>query len=407
MSVACRGRRSRLPALSFTLVWCLAALLSACAARAVALSPATLRDTIWYASARARVDGRDVRRQADTLEYGAAVYDRTNVRDPFTSSIALTLRDSLRLTRELFLAALTDRVVAPADSDQFAMVYVHGFGTGLGECWSNPLQAHIRSGSTAPWIAFCWPSHGSGITWPREGSLLVRAYEDDTSAVMRSAPLFRELLQDLTGAVGASRVVLAAHSLGARLVGATLSEIVPPNTISSNPGGHSPQPGFRAVAFMAPDLDATRFADTLVPQLRQRASRIVLYSSRRDRALTISRRMHDTPRAGLAEPTPLLRDGLETVDMTDALNADGWWQRHFGNRHSIRRPSGAMWDLVHVVGGRLAPSCRANLGYGVHEPSGVWRLLSGHYPDTSRSSACDRYTSSVDTSAAHHRDIPQ
>jgi esterase/lipase superfamily enzyme len=76
--------------------------------------------------------------------------------------------------------------------------------------------------------------------------------------------------------------------------------------------------------FVAPDHDAARFADTLVPALRGARIDCVLYTSRRDRALTISRRMHDTPRAGLAEPAPLVRDGLETVDVTDAFAADGW-----------------------------------------------------------------------------------
>ncbi|AMW04449.1 hypothetical protein GEMMAAP_05535 [Gemmatimonas phototrophica] len=370
------------------------------------MSPSTIRDTIWYASARAREEGHDKRVLADSVEYGAAIYDRTNPRDPFTSALQLTLRDSIRYTREAFISVLAQRVTTQPAPNDLALVYVHGFGTGLGECWSNPMQARIRSGSAVPWIAYCWPSHGAGITWPRGGSLVVRAYEEDTAAVVASVPLFRQVLDAVIAAIGAPRVVLTAHSLGARLVGEVLTGA---ETRDSFPLGRPapaqatglPDPKLaeplRALAFLAPDLEAMRFADTLLPQLRPSAQRIVLYSSRRDRALTISRRMHDSPRAGLAEPTPVLRAGLETVDMTEGLNADGWWQRHFGNHHSIRRISGVMWDLVHVVGGEFAASCRERLGYGVLETNGSWRLLAGLYPDATQLSACARRRSIGDT----------
>ena len=384
----------------------LALLLSGCVARSMVMSPRTVRDTIWSASARAREEGQDKRVLADSVEYGAAIYDRSNLRDPFTSALHLTLRDSIRYTREAFISVLAKRVMTHAVPEDLALLYVHGFGTGLGECWSNPMQARIRSGSAVPWIAYCWPSHGSGITWPRGGSLVVRAYEEDTAAVMASAPQFRQVLDAVITAIGAPRVVLTAHSLGARLVGEVLTSTGSPDSAplgqlasasaSGLPAPVSVEP-LRALVFLAPDLEATRFADTLLPQLQRRAQRIVLYSSRRDRALTISRRMHDSPRAGLAEPTPVLREGLETVDMTERLNADGWWQRHFGNRHSIRRISGVMWDLVHVVGGEFAASCREGLGYGVLETNGSWRLLAGQYPDAARLSACARWRSIGDT----------
>jgi hypothetical protein len=364
----------------------LAFVLAGCAARSRTMTATMRRDTLWYVSARARHEGRDRRALTDSLEYGAAIFEYARVRDPFTARVTPTLRDSVRFTRDTFLSALRSRVSTQSAPDDFAVLYVHGFGTGLGECWSQPFTALVRSASTAPWVAFCWPSHGAGVAWPRMGSVFVRAYEDDTAAVTASEPTFRRVLADVSGAIGAPQLLLAAHSLGGRLV----SEALLRSTASDTNGADSTR--LRAMAFLALDHDAARFADTLVPVLRTRARRLVLYTSRRDRALGISRSFHDTPRAGLAEPTPLQRTGLETVDMTEALAAEGWWQRHFGNRHSIRRASATVWDLTHVVGRAYAASCRDSLGFGAQDADGSWRLRRGQRPDTTRLAQCLPFT---------------
>jgi esterase/lipase superfamily enzyme len=361
-------------------------LLGACAARTRPVS--SVRDTLWYVSARSRNEsGRDVRAVATTLEYGAAIFERAPVRDPVSDALTFTLRDSLRFTREAFAAALRTRMETPRASDDVAVLYVHGFGTGLDECWTHPVHARYRSLSSAPWVAFCWPSHGAGITWPRLGSVFVRAYENDTTALTASMPAFRQTLHEVTGALGADRVLLAAHSLGGRLVSEALAQEMRTGTS----GAQTTHDTLRALVFVAPDHDAARFADTLVPALRGAARRLVLYTAHRDRALTISRRMHDAPRAGLADPAPLVRDGLETVDATDAFAADGWWQRLVGNRHSIRRAAGMLWDLTHVVGGMRAASCRDTLGTGHLTQAGAWHLRALAHPDTARLAHCQAF----------------
>ncbi len=365
--------------------------LGACAARTRG-APA-VRDTVWYVSARARTDdGRDRRALADTLEYGAAIFERAPVRDPFADPLAFTLRDSLRLTRDAFRAQVQARLAMQRAPDDYAVLYVHGFGTGLDECWTQPVHALVRSRAPVPWIAFCWPSHGSGITWPRLGSVFVRAYEDDTTFVSATEPTFRRVLAEVTNAIGADHTLLASHSLGGRLVSEALAGHSRIDTTAAAP--------LRALAFLALDHDAARFADTLLPALQPRARRIVLYSSRRDRALTISRRMHDRPRAGLAEPAPLARDGLETVDVTDAFAADSWFQRVFGNRHSIRRASALLWDLTHIVGRGLEPACRDTVALGTPRADGTWHLRAGARPDTTRLTQCRPIGSAADTTSS-------
>lgn len=376
-------------------------LLGACAARTRGVPP--VRDTLWYVSARARDDaGRARRALTDSLEYGAAIFERAPVRDPFADKLSFTLRDSLRLTRDAFLDAVRARVADQRTPDDYAVLYVHGFGTGLHECWTHPTFARARSLSTVPWIAFCWPSHGSGITWPRLGSVFVRAYDNDTAFVTASGPAFQRVLHDVTGALGAEHVLLASHSLGGRLV----SEVLAREDTASDTPRDTLRDTLRALAFLALDHDASRFADTLLPALRPRARRLVLYTSRRDRALTISRRMHDTPRAGLAEPVPLVRDGMETVDVTDAFAVDNWFQRIFGNRHSIRRASALLWDLTHVVGAGLEPACRDTVGLGSRDDDGAWRLRPATRPDTTRLARCRALAPTSPAAPSPPRDTP-
>jgi esterase/lipase superfamily enzyme len=179
--------------------------------------------------------------------------------------------------------------------------------------------------------------------------------------------------------VGADRLVVAGHSLGGRVVSTALTRPIVPRPPDATP--------LHALAFLALNHDAEYFADTLVPQLRTLTHRLVPYSTRRDRVLTISRRMHDAPRAGRAEPVPLARDGLETLDVTDGWAADRLWQRLVGNRHSIRRASATLFDFAYVVVRRLDGACREHTGLGARQSPTVWTLTPAR-PDTSRLSDC-------------------
>jgi esterase/lipase superfamily enzyme len=201
-------------------------------------------------------------------------------------------------------------------------------------------------------------------------------------------------------------LLVASHSLGGRLVSDVLAgdaraDTAPAHTAVAET---APDATLRALAFLALDQDAVTFADTLLPALQPRARRVVLYSSRRDRALTISRRMHDSPRAGLADSAPLVRDGLETVDVTEAFAADSWFQRLFGNRHSVRRASALLWDLTHIVGRGLAPACRDTVALGTRDADGAWRLRAAARPDTTRIAGC--HPLGTASTAARSRSTP-
>ncbi|MBK6489694.1 MAG: alpha/beta hydrolase [Gemmatimonadetes bacterium] len=366
-TVANRARQS--PA-SWLALWALLAATAACA-RPPAAEPAPApvhADTVWYVSTRARDDdGRDTRRQADSLEYGLAIFGRPAGQDARADALDLTLADSVRLTAGDFAAALRQRVQATVAPHDYAVFYVHGFGTSLHEAWTFAATSRARAATDAPWVAFCWPSNGSGIARPTLDEPLSQAYIDDSTAAVASRPAFDRALRAVVAAAGAPRVMLVPHSLGSQLVGETLAQDVPLRTLL----GAAP---LRAVAFMAPDVEARRFAEYLVPAVRPLTDRLLLYTSARDRVLEVSGERTQTQRAGLHPGAPLTSEGLETVDVTDGVSAGGWLQQTFGNHHAIFRATASLFDLAWVVGGRRAPDCRLAIGSAALDEAGVWRL---------------------------------
>jgi esterase/lipase superfamily enzyme len=349
------------------LLLCTAFAVAGCHHAAPLLRPtpgsARRRDTVWYVSARARADGRDSRQLADSLEFGQVIFTR----EGDASGARQSMGDSVRFTADAFVTALRARVERSAPPYDFAVWYVHGFGTSLHEAWTHAAAAQALAGGDVPWVVFCWPSNGAGITWPDRNDLLVRAYREDNAAALASVDAFDDASDVVLTAVPASQLVVAAHSLGAQLV----AELLADSTRRTFSAARAP---LRALAFLTPDIGAARLADTLLPRLTTRAARTLLYVSARDRALMVAQNIHDVPRAGLRQSPTLVRAGLETVDVTSASTTEGWFQRQVGTHHSIRRASGMLFDLTHVAGAMRAPVCRTLLHTGQLMPDGSWQL---------------------------------
>lgn len=360
-------------------------------------------DTIWYVSVRARDDeGRDTRRLADSLEYGLAISrvgsgealsadalpaDALSA-DALSRDIDLTLVDSVRMTEAEFTRALRVRARSTGDTtgaqtDSLVVLMVHGFGTGLHEAWDYATQAHLRARSRAPWVVFCWPSNGSGVAWPRAGQILVRAYREDSIAAANSRPAFARALGTLIDAAGSQQLLVAAHSLGAQLVGETLAG----DSTLRRALGAAP---LRALAYFAPDVATTRFNDFVLPATAPLARRVVIYASSNDKLLALSRAVNRSERAGLLRGAVVLPDGLELVDVTRGLSAETRIQRLFGSHHALRRATSALFDLFAIVANGYRAACRAALGTARVNATGIWELTAVSPPWHAASGACVR-----------------
>jgi pimeloyl-ACP methyl ester carboxylesterase len=360
---------------------------AACTSPPAAAPRITPTDTLFYVSARAREEGREQAKLADSLEYGLVFTARPAMLDPTADGARIDILDSLIVTRDEFVARLAARIGPAADSSAFAVFYTHGYGTSLHNLWEHSALARIRARSDQPWVVFSWPSIGSGIAWPRDGDVLTTAYRADSTAAVASRGAFAEALRTSVTATGNGRLLLIAHSLGGQMVGETLRENTDLRAMLVA------QP-LRAVAFVSPDIELQHFGTMLVPALRPLTKRLLLYASADDRVLMMSQRVNRSRRAGRiagGEPGAAVFPGLESVDMTEGRHANSWLVNTFGTRHALRRKSAALFDLVHVVGGERSARCREQLGTARRLAQGSWRLTDTTLPPPSAVAGCERY----------------
>lgn len=363
------------------------ALLAGCGTRAAqrGVPEPALTDTLWYISARARdARGRDSRRLADSLEFGMVVSRIRSNGNILNDALDVEHVDSLRLSPSAFAKALRERAHASPAGDSLTFLVVHGFGTSLHEAWSYALEARIRSRSAAPWVSFSWPSNGLGVAWPQPGEVFTRAYREDSAAAAASRPAFGEATRLLISTLGSARLVLVAHSLGAQLVANALAD---DSRLRATLAGAR----LRALAFVAPDLDARHFTRLLLPAIHPLARRLVVYGSSNDRMLQLSRAISNTDRVGLIGEGTESFTGIETVDTTEGAFAESTTQRVVGTHHALKRASGALFDL-HIVAGGYSPDCRTTVGTGTLQARGVWKLSAVPPPPLSALSACARET---------------
>jgi esterase/lipase superfamily enzyme len=196
-----------------------------------------------------------------------------------------------------FYEHLQDRL-AEADSREL-LVFVHGYNTTFDDAVRRTAQlAYDLSFPGVP-ITYSWPSQGS------LGSYLV-----DETNVEWAAPHLQAFLMQLAAKSGAQTIHLIAHSMGTRALLASLHHIA-----QSQQGEVLPR--FKELVLLAPDMDADVFANQ-VQGIHSIVERVTLYASAKDKALVWSKTAHGYPRAGDAKPSPLVMEGVDTIDASSA-----------------------------------------------------------------------------------------
>jgi esterase/lipase superfamily enzyme len=104
------------------------------------------------------------------------------------------------------------------------------------------------------------------------------------------------------------------------------------------------------LVFAAPDIDAKTFKD-LSDEFKRCAGRVTLYVSDNDRALQLSRTVHEYPRAGEAGIGLVVVSGLDTIDVS-ALDTSFSGHGYFGDNRTV------ISDLINVILNGLPPENR-------------------------------------------------
>ena len=304
---------------------------------------------VYYATDRARSDDERTHYgyERGDLEYGMA---RVTVplshvpgRLEAPSIITFTLREDPR--RHIILQSVEPKPaeevfqrmrdqVARTGGDE-AFVFVHGFNVPFSTAVRRTAQlAYDMEFNGIPFL-FSWPSRGDPYS-----------YVADTAVVRLSGRRLASVLERVVAESGATRIHLIAHSMGNRALTDALELFALKNPTSL--------PAFEQLIFTAPDVDAGLFAE-MMKTIRPVASRVTLYGSEQDWALSVSKRLHgNAPRAGQGGDDLMLIDGVDSVEMSE-LGEDMLSHNYFANDPS------ALTDMLSLFWLNAPPDTRCGL----------------------------------------------
>ncbi|GHG83056.1 alpha/beta hydrolase [Pseudodonghicola xiamenensis] len=200
--------------------------------------------------------------------------------------------------RQAFRAALSRKLRQSPPDRREIVLYIHGYNNSFFDGVFRTAQIMHDFDVPATAVHFSWPSatHPLGYTYDRDSVLFARDG-------------LEQLLYDLR-AVGARRIVVAAHSLGTMLLMETLRQIE-----IARPGWSKQALG--GIILISPDLDIEVF--------RMQAKRIAglpqpfaIFTSSRDKALALSARINGAgARLGnLTDPTALGDFPVTIIDVS-------------------------------------------------------------------------------------------
>ena len=239
-----------------------------------------------------------------------------------------TLAQRRGLAGDEFQNELATHISGRVGSSRDVLLHVHGFNTSLDEARFRLAQMVADTGFGGVPVLF---------TWASKSELLAYGSDKENATVARD-PL-QKLLLDIAATPGVGRVHILAHSMGTWLTMETLRELA----IAGKPdlGGR-----LGNVMLAAPDIDLAVFRQQVA---RLDASRVSVFVSKGDRALSLSRTLAgDRPRLGAMNPNDprdadaLARLGVKVYDLS-ALS-----QGFIGHATYARAP-----DAVRSIGQQL------------------------------------------------------
>lgn len=247
--------------------------------------------------------------------------------------------------REAFFRDISAR--AGKSMRREAFVFIHGFNTTFEDAARRTAQISYDLAFDGAPIFFSWPS---------QAKLDPVNYQRDGRNAELSVPVLKNFLEQLASKTRATTIHVIAHSMGNRVLAASLREIARSNT-----------PHFRQIALMAPDVDAVTFGK-MADAIRKTADRVTLYASSRDEALIVSRKFNGYRRAGEGGNGILVLPGIDTVDASSVdTSVMGVLHQYYADNQAI------LGDLFQLFRGD-GPRDRFRLK-SAHAPAGDYWLF--------------------------------
>ena len=243
----------------------------------------------------------------------------------------VTLKSTEVMGASSFWNAVGTELNSLEDADRHALIFVHGYNTNFEDAARRTAQLKVDLNHAGPAAFYSWPSNGKK-----------RWYTGDEAAVEGSEQTLKAFLCDFATQSGAKAIHIIAHSMGNRALLRAVHEIaLQPQLLA--------HVKFGQIILAAPDVDAGIFKK-LAKAYNSVSGRTTLYLSENDKALGISRHLHNYPRVGLAPPVTVI-SGLDTVNASD-INLD-----FLGHGYAMGLKS-VLADIHELIRHNTAPAKR-------------------------------------------------
>jgi esterase/lipase superfamily enzyme len=248
----------------------------------------------------------------------------------------------LKLSSEAgFISSLSETIGQSRDKE--ALIFIHGYHVTFDEAARRTAQ-------------LAWDLQFQGVpilySWPSRGDIL---YTADEASALWAVPHLESFLRLVAQKSGANTIHVVAHSLGNRALMYALQQLSK---------DHSSTTKVKQIVLAAPDIDAGIFRQ-LASAFPSTADHVTIYASSHDKALALSKFLHQYPSMGKQPIAP--RSLGEVVDLIDAsVMSDDL----FSFDHSYYAGNVAVLeDMAYVIRAGLPPSKRLLLD--PHPSSGV------------------------------------
>jgi esterase/lipase superfamily enzyme len=226
----------------------------------------------------------------------------------------IVLLDTASMSQEEFRALLQQRI-AKSDSRE-SLVFIPGYNVSFEDAARRTAQIAYDLGFRGVASFYSWPSNGK-----------VLDYLFDEEQARRAVRYLVAYLEVILSDKDIDQVHLIAHSMGNQVLTAALQQFA-----ARLPTGGRPRIG--QIALVAPDIDAEVFRTEIAPRIVGMGHRLTLYASNRDKALEVSRTLHNYPRAGDLRDAVTIVSGMDTIDAS-AVDTSFVGHSYFAENRSV------------------------------------------------------------------------
>ena len=238
------------------------------------------------------------------------------------------LRVSERISEDAWTGGIDDRLAG--SRAKAVLLFIHGFDDTFEFAARRAAQLAFDLGLDGVPALFSWPSQGTD-----------HGYLTDEERVEAAVPDLKQVLTLIRKRTKAKSIHIVAHSMGNRVLCNALREFaIEKSDVRVN-----------QVILAAPDIYSRVFNNQLAPEIVKVCGRVSLYASSKDKALILSMKFHNNPRAGLSGADIVVAPGIDTIDASNvdtSLIGHGYFAE---NRTVIE-------DIFQVIAHESPPSLR-------------------------------------------------